>query len=191
MMVPSGNGSCPSREALIATSLPRMARRSLSLPSSWATEINLQSRYPGGILIPKIGELSSSGPPAETVIAPITLTAMVAAITQIGICFMDRRVATPTAAELARKPRRSSDDDVEDMFALLVGHTSWEQGRKPINFQGHRRGFAAYRLNLLRRLGAKCSSCLVRRCQRCRQWQVVERGIGTCQAGGLFARTHP
>src|SRR5262249_54515963 len=27
--------------------LPRMARRSLSLPSSWATEINLQSRYPG------------------------------------------------------------------------------------------------------------------------------------------------
>src|SRR5215831_979428 len=47
MMVPSGYGSFPSREALIATSLPRMARRSLSLPSSWATEINLQSRYPG------------------------------------------------------------------------------------------------------------------------------------------------
>src|ERR1700724_3413413 len=158
MMVPSGNGSCPSREALIATSLPRMARRSLSLPSSWATEINLQSRYPGGILFRKK-----------------------------GMFFRDRRVPTPTAASLARKPPRSSDDDVEDMFALLVGHTSWEQGRKPINFQGHRRGFAAYRLNLLRRLRAKCSSCLVRRCQRCRQWQVVERGIGTCQAGGLFA----
>jgi hypothetical protein len=60
------------------------------LPSSWATEINLQSRYPGGILIPKIGELSSSAPPAENVIAPITLTAMVAAITKIGIRFMDR-----------------------------------------------------------------------------------------------------
>src|SRR5262245_59109943 len=37
-----------------------MARRSLRLPSSWATEINLQSRYPGGILIPKIGVASPS-----------------------------------------------------------------------------------------------------------------------------------
>jgi hypothetical protein len=55
MMVPSGYGSCPSREALIATSLPRMARKSLRLPSSWATEISLQSRYPAGILTPKIG----------------------------------------------------------------------------------------------------------------------------------------
>src|SRR6202048_5093978 len=49
------------------------------------------------------------------------------------------RVAAPTAAELARKPRRSSDDDVADMLTLLVGHASWEQRRKPINFQGHRR----------------------------------------------------
>jgi hypothetical protein len=49
------------------------------------------------------------------------------------------RVAAPTAAELARKPRRSSDDDVADMFILLVGHVSWEQRRKPIDFQGHRR----------------------------------------------------
>src|SRR3979490_2157270 len=89
MIVPSGNGSLPSRDAPIATSLPRMARRSLSLPSSWATEINLQSRYPEGILIPKIGELSSLAPPAENVIAPLTLTAMAAAITKIGICFMD------------------------------------------------------------------------------------------------------
>src|SRR4029077_6423419 len=38
----------------------------------------------------KIGGLSSSAPPAETVIAPITLTAMMAAITKIGICFMER-----------------------------------------------------------------------------------------------------
>src|SRR5580692_99512 len=44
----------------MATSLPRRARRSLRLPSSWATEINLQSRYPGGILIPKMGAASSS-----------------------------------------------------------------------------------------------------------------------------------
>src|SRR4029450_2713451 len=63
MMVPSGNGSFPSREALIATSLPRMARRSLRLPSSCATEINLQSRYPGGILTPKSGAASSSTSP--------------------------------------------------------------------------------------------------------------------------------
>src|SRR3984893_2345400 len=63
MMVPSGNGSCPSREALIATSLPRMARRSLSLPSSWATEIKLHSRYPEGILIPEIGAASPSACP--------------------------------------------------------------------------------------------------------------------------------
>src|SRR5262249_58849684 len=57
----SGNGSFPSREAVIATSLPRTARKSLRLPASWATEINLHSRYPGGILTPKIGAAS---PPA-------------------------------------------------------------------------------------------------------------------------------
>src|SRR5882672_12493658 len=90
MIAPSGNGSLPSRYASIATSLPRMARISLRLPSSWATEINRQSRYPAGILTPKIGELSSSAPPAENVIAPLTLAAMAAAITKIGICFMDR-----------------------------------------------------------------------------------------------------
>src|ERR1700735_4627559 len=59
MTAPSGYGSVASRAALIATSLPRMARISLRLPSSWATEINLQSRYSGGILPPKIGEPSS------------------------------------------------------------------------------------------------------------------------------------
>ena len=45
---------------------------------------------PGGILIPKIGELSSSAPLAENVIAPITLTPIVAAITKTGICFKER-----------------------------------------------------------------------------------------------------
>src|SRR5260221_9209831 len=49
MIVPSGNGSFPSRQALIATSLPKTAAKLWRLPSSWATEINLQSRYPGGI----------------------------------------------------------------------------------------------------------------------------------------------
>src|SRR5271168_4261871 len=47
----------------MAMSLPRRARRSLRLPASWATEINLQSRYPGGILIPKMGAASSSACP--------------------------------------------------------------------------------------------------------------------------------
>src|SRR5216683_2898603 len=40
-----------------------MARKSLRLPSSWATEINLQSRYPGGIVTPKIGAASPSACP--------------------------------------------------------------------------------------------------------------------------------
>src|SRR5260370_5707421 len=74
MIAPSGNGSVPSRYALIATSLPRMARISLSLPASWATEINLQSRYPGGMLVTKIGELSwwlVFAPTASAIIAPV------------------------------------------------------------------------------------------------------------------------
>src|SRR3979490_592606 len=40
-----------------------MARKSLRLPSSWATEINLQSRCRGGILTPKIGAASPSDCP--------------------------------------------------------------------------------------------------------------------------------
>src|ERR1700761_2361615 len=44
----------------MATSLPRMARKSLRLPSSWATEINFQSRYPGGTLTPKSGAAAPS-----------------------------------------------------------------------------------------------------------------------------------
>src|SRR3984885_12394560 len=63
MTAPPGYGSVASRAALIALSLPRMARISLRLPASWATEINLQSRYPGGILIPKMGTASSSARP--------------------------------------------------------------------------------------------------------------------------------
>ncbi len=47
MMAPSGYGSFSSRAAPIAASLPRMARRSSRLPSSRATEISRQSRYPG------------------------------------------------------------------------------------------------------------------------------------------------
>src|SRR6185369_12441638 len=60
MTAPSGKGRFPSRKALIATSLPRIARRSLRVPSSWATEINGQSRYPRGILTPETGAASPS-----------------------------------------------------------------------------------------------------------------------------------
>src|SRR5688500_13062272 len=59
MIEPSGNAPLPSRKASTAWSLPRMARMSLRSPSSRATEINRQSRYPGGIVIPKIGAASS------------------------------------------------------------------------------------------------------------------------------------
>ena len=42
--------------ALMATSFPRMARKSLRSPLLvGATEIILQSRYPGGIVVTKIG----------------------------------------------------------------------------------------------------------------------------------------
>src|ERR1700722_13287571 len=60
MIAPSGNGSFPSRYALIATSLPRTAPILFRLPASWETEINLQSRYPGGIFVTKIGAAESS-----------------------------------------------------------------------------------------------------------------------------------
>src|SRR5579862_4209850 len=77
MIVPSGNGSFSSRYALIALSLPSIARISLRSPASWATEINLQSRYPGGIVIPKIGAASCSACPdagAELATTPATAT---------------------------------------------------------------------------------------------------------------------
>src|SRR6185369_4312147 len=68
MTAPSGKGRFPSRKALIATSLPRIARRSLRVPSSWATEINGQSRYPRGMLTPETGAASPSiSPDAEVV----------------------------------------------------------------------------------------------------------------------------
>src|SRR5688500_877465 len=49
-----------------------MARRSLRSPSSWATEINLQSRYPGGIVTPKIGAASPSACPDAGAMEAIT-----------------------------------------------------------------------------------------------------------------------
>jgi hypothetical protein len=54
MIAPSGNGSFPSRYALIATSLPKTAEKLFSCPSSCATEMSVQSRYPGGIFVTKI-----------------------------------------------------------------------------------------------------------------------------------------
>src|SRR6266511_558108 len=74
MMAPSVNGSVPSRYALTAISLPRMARISSRLPSSRATEINLQSRYPGGMLVTKIeyhSWLLVFTPAALAIMAPV------------------------------------------------------------------------------------------------------------------------
>src|SRR5580700_917167 len=44
----------------MATSLPKTAPMLFRLPASWETEINLQSRYPGGIFVTKIGVAESS-----------------------------------------------------------------------------------------------------------------------------------
>ena len=65
-----------------------MARKSLRLPSSWATEISLQSRYPGGILTPKIGEPSLSAPPAVKGVEAMMHAVAAAASIKIGICAM-------------------------------------------------------------------------------------------------------
>src|SRR6185369_2386642 len=47
-----------------------MARMSLKSPSSWATEINLQSRYPAGGLAPEVeSPVSSGGPDAAAMYA--------------------------------------------------------------------------------------------------------------------------
>src|SRR5215831_11284131 len=72
----------------MAMSLPRTARKSLRLPSSWATEINFQSRNPGGILIPKMGAASSSARLAANVIKAMAQTA-VATITKTDIGFIE------------------------------------------------------------------------------------------------------
>src|ERR1700686_5025636 len=44
----------------MALSLPKIARISFRFPASCATEISFQSRYPAGILIPKIGAAAPS-----------------------------------------------------------------------------------------------------------------------------------
>src|SRR5580700_4129472 len=60
---PGNDGAVRERQLPLAVCLDRYivaekARRSLTLPSSWATEISFQSRYPGGIVIPKTGSAS-------------------------------------------------------------------------------------------------------------------------------------
>src|SRR6266581_4761001 len=88
MVVPSGKGNFPSRYALIATSLPIMAPKLLRLPSSWAREITLQSRYPGGILVTKIGAASPSALPDGGVMRQTTLAADAIAASKKIIRFM-------------------------------------------------------------------------------------------------------
>src|SRR5215469_2017351 len=96
MIAPSGSGSAPSRKALIAISFPRTARKSLLLPASWATEINFQSRNPGGILIPKMGAASSSAVLAAYARNAMAQTA-VAAITRVDVRFIEQsfRISKP------------------------------------------------------------------------------------------------
>src|ERR1700722_3922333 len=67
IIAPSGNGSLPSRYALIAISFPNTARRSLRLPSSCATEISRQSRYPAGSLT----SILAAGAPSARLVPPI------------------------------------------------------------------------------------------------------------------------
>src|SRR5882724_11302620 len=88
MIVPSGNGSFPSRYALVAISLPKTARKSLRLPSSWATETTGQSRYPGGVLIPKIGATWSSSCAAADDAKPMMTEPAVNAISNKAIRFI-------------------------------------------------------------------------------------------------------
>src|SRR5262249_43047946 len=123
MMVPSGNGRFPSRKALIATSLPRMAPKLFRLPSSWATEINLQSRYPGGILSTKIGDTSA----AAGSFAEGGLTASwgsAAGETGHEPAATRMRPQTPAAAEAARRLRRVGAVDPAGMVVLLAERTA-------------------------------------------------------------------
>src|SRR5580693_3624047 len=78
MIEPSGKGSLPSWKAWYATSLPKTAPMLCRLPSAWATETNFQSRYPGGILIPKIGTASPLPCPDAGVIETRRPTAVAA-----------------------------------------------------------------------------------------------------------------
>src|ERR1700677_1086916 len=97
MIVPSGYGSFPSRKARIATSLPKTAPILFKLPASWETETNLQSRYPGGIFVTKIGAAESSAcKDAGAVNA--TIAANIPAVTSSNVI---RFIGVPPSASLA------------------------------------------------------------------------------------------
>src|SRR5438105_7479170 len=65
-----------------------MARISLRSPSSWATEINFQSRYPGGILVTKIGAASPSACPDAGAMEATTPATVTTAISKKAIRVM-------------------------------------------------------------------------------------------------------
>jgi hypothetical protein len=65
-----------------------MAAKLWRLPSSWATETNRQSRYPGGILIPKIGTASPPPCPDAGAVKAKTPAPVATAISQKAIHFM-------------------------------------------------------------------------------------------------------
>src|ERR1700722_10913911 len=65
-----------------------MARISLRLPASWATEINFQSRYPAGSLFSKIGTVSSSARP-EAEVAKARTANVAIATSKVAIRFME------------------------------------------------------------------------------------------------------
>ena len=54
-----GTAASPSPYALIATSLPRMARSSSKGSPTWDGAISCHCRYPSGIVTPKIGDAPS------------------------------------------------------------------------------------------------------------------------------------
>src|ERR1700739_805421 len=88
MIVPSGKGSFLSRYALVATSLPKTAPILLMLPPSWDTEINLQSRYPGGISFTKIGAAALSVWPDTEAMWPTTAATATTATSKRSIRFI-------------------------------------------------------------------------------------------------------
>src|SRR5215471_12257083 len=97
-IAPSGNGSLPSRYALIAMSFPRTARISLRVPASWATETTFQSRYPGGMLVTKIEYHSWL-----VVFAPVALPIMPPGLSLgWGLAFCARAFWFATTAAIAR-----------------------------------------------------------------------------------------
>src|SRR6516225_9029305 len=99
-----------------------MAPTLLRSPSSWATEINFQSRYPGGIFSTKIGDASSptvrfaeGGLPASGGSA--------AGVTCREPAASRMRPQTP-AAEAARRQRRAGAVDPANMVVLLLERTA-------------------------------------------------------------------